>query len=1065
MKNKHKVLYFNTILILLLFLVGFSPQIRGPIFNAYATGTTNSNTMDTSTFNSTISGYLGHENGTLKGENIQSINNDVNKALGRLKYYVDRIAGGAAVAANALVVLAIAYTGFKFIQTSRENKGSIGQFLKNKKEIANLLLAASFIFFIPNITKGIDDLIINGVFYNQDVTVNNTALSDIMTVPSSMMKDEIKKHATEATEQESLLNSDKYKDDDINASSIIKTMIEGVINIIAHIIYKPLKIFVTSLGMYSFYPMSFDPGMYTKEISTAIGKTLQDSLFEESIAADLGTVVDVINVLYYVVKKFCMTGITLICYYFGIKVLMGLDSTEVSTFLKGLFKGMFGMLLAPHLIEFMLDVDGLISTAILSVIGSVTPGMGILNLLAPTNEVAQSGTTLIFGLAMIVVVVLMAKTFFIRKVEIMFYYMFSPIIFFKYMMSPNKSTIKPWFAQLSSAIFITTCYAPIFAIVQLFMRYGSDVSIVLIIAILWFGHTVAEGIVASFAGGSLTAKKASQGFNSVKTAIPAAAMGAATGMALLGTGGVKAVKKTYSSIKENGFKNTVKDFALSGKDKFIDGVGNMKGIAVNTIGAKWYESINKLQDNSLAGKAAKAEIRREQAWAKVKRFEDDMDARKTRKKNESLRAGGTRPDGDVIIDLKRENYLMDKYGRDIGIAVAKDVRRLEQEEESIKDKHKEYGEKLSDFEDITKDETKFKADHPGLGDNEINLIKNTVILQNENEVLIAGIKQDFESGNMEGVVDKMAKLKANEDAIALSIPNIQKIEETFNANTKAQKAYELFKNDLNNDEEYINSKIAIDEKQNIVNNANISLKSYINTDSAAVSESEKVLATAQINWDAAKIKLKNAEKQLTTIENTKFDSKVHSNITEDEFNKNREASIATQNKEIEKLSKLEANYKAQYDSAKNVNKNATETYNDKIKELQGKVVTATQELESLKQEHQDKHGEKESKLATLQDTAKKCANDYNKAVLNAPTVEKVIKYQEEKEVENKNDYRETALGKALDPNVTKIEKPNDFNKVLGDFYTKRQEAVLQTQNPIEFMRRTGAFDPENHNHE
>ena len=90
------------------------------------------------------------------------------------------------------------------------------------------------------------------------------------------------------------------------------------------------------------------------------------------IAGGLGNFTHIINILYFIFKKLAMLCLEVICYYFGIMHLLNQETEDVQQFLTRVAQGVIGMLLFPYFLEFLLDVDGVISMSILRLAGDTT---------------------------------------------------------------------------------------------------------------------------------------------------------------------------------------------------------------------------------------------------------------------------------------------------------------------------------------------------------------------------------------------------------------------------------------------------------------------------------------------------------------------------------------------------------------------------------------------------------------------------------------------------------------------------------------------------------------------
>lgn len=653
---KNKFLYLNCLLLLFLCLIGFSPQdnVRGaPLMVAHASQIVDTDgtlsTIDGDSFDNQLDSYLegfdSKENDVDMGANIKNSVKTISTKLSSISKQLQTIA-------FALSITIITLFGFKFMMTSN---GSITQFLRSRQDMANALICVVFITAIPYFARGVLELKLPSSMTG--VNSDNQNIGDIMITPTSDTAKYILENSAnfKAADTNTLVMTPPKEEASSLWTGLVQKAIELVLVLITSVCYIPLAFVTTLLGYIGFYPVSFDIAMYSNDVAdvlTNVSPSVLSGDFLKLISIDglsdvaksmipalatgLERLTNVVNLLYYVIKKFCMLGIELICYYYGILHLLGKDTSSLVQFFKRFFAGLVGMLLAPHLIEFMLDMDSVLATSILSITGSTIPGFSLMNILPSVEAVQGSFVNLAFGLVVATLVLMLAKSFFIRRVEITLYYLVSPVIFLRHMVKADAQAVKRWFGPISSAIFLTTIYAPVFLIINIFIMLGGGtegglttyVYYMLIVGILLAGKPIISGIIAIFSGVSLSAANAAYRFNkglSLDNIADASKIGfktvsKSTSVASkIGVGGVGAA--ISGAVMASRFKNSVvnnsniKNKSSIKENAFELGKGIGKTVASGASNAiarpfkkaeqKYWEKYAHQEENSFATKNAK----------------------------------------------------------------------------------------------------------------------------------------------------------------------------------------------------------------------------------------------------------------------------------------------------------------------------------------------------------------------------------------------------------------------------------------------------------------------------
>lgn len=661
MKNKY-LLYINCLLLCLLFLIGFSPQNNRYFTNTVYAETTIAprvtdsalDNLDTSGLSSTL------DNLELIKDNTTGMKDNILDSVELISTVLSSISTGMSGFALALSVVVIARIGFKIMNSGQ---GDIFQFIKQKKDVSNAIVCILFILIIPTVVKSILNFKPPAFLMNE---VNSSfsegdSITNILATPSSGLVEYLKENApsdssgssgtssaSNETSEEGVFGS--ISDEPDGLSGLFKKIYEIVLKLFANITYAPLLLITSLLGSIGFYPMSLDPLMYDDTIQNIINEYLKVSSggviafgvdgVISSVGKGLLQLTNVLNVLYFICKNFCMLCLEVVCYYFGIMHLMNQETDSVQGFLTRLSQGVIGMFIFPYFLEFLLDIDGVISMSISRLTGAVVPGFSILTMLPSVNESAKGFTILVLSCFLAVMVLMLAKSFFIRRIEISLFYVVSPVVFLKHMMKSSDSSVKKMLDKILSAVFLTTLYSPLFVILLTMINLGQDgdtnlVYFIMILGILWCGKDVINSIIGMFSGSSTAAGSAvsqlNKGIDLSKNATRftggLAAYGAVKGAMKGGqyikdSGGVKGALKnagnkaldTYSRAAnyadKNGFlKSTGKALGELGKGGLSaakSGSSYAKNIAENKFWEKYEGASKKYDKYTPSGASLKA---------------------------------------------------------------------------------------------------------------------------------------------------------------------------------------------------------------------------------------------------------------------------------------------------------------------------------------------------------------------------------------------------------------------------------------------------------------------------
>lgn len=619
---KKKFLYINLLILLFLSIVNFSPQGSSTLLPVvYAEeiesvlGTTNKdgtfvNGVSGDGFGTQLGDYLnGGTSGTQQDK--EKMKNNMLSSVALISKTLASLTKTISGFALMLSVVIVAIIGFKVINSGQ---GNVLQFIKQKKEISNAIICILFILVIPYLVRTVLEFKPpSSLMTNMNSNVNGSVnLGDITTNPKSGLAEYIKKDVaadiSSSTDKGFSLPDVGINEGDNVFTGLLKIVRGIILSIISSIIYAPLLLITSVLGSIGFYPVSLDPAMYmTGDGSVPAVIEAFFSLNSKSAVIDLGSNITstvagglsnltfALNVLYFVIKKFVMLCLELVCYYYGIMHLLNKDTSDVGKFLTRLAQGVIGMVLFPYMIEFMLDLDGLIAISIMRLTGISIPGFGILGLLPTVSDTLLGFTNLILAIIMAALVLSIAKAFFIRRIEISLLYVSSPAFFLKHMMSSKDDSVQKLFKRMSSSIFLTTTYAPLFAIISLLTSMGSSIDgefgqmtyYLLIIGILWMGKGVISNIVSEFAGQSMAAGTARNQLESgISSAPKKALMGAALagGAVIAGKTGANKLGSLYKSTTNGTLKNAIPNTLNKFKDGFVEN-GKLDG--KKSLGTAW----------------------------------------------------------------------------------------------------------------------------------------------------------------------------------------------------------------------------------------------------------------------------------------------------------------------------------------------------------------------------------------------------------------------------------------------------------------------------------------------
>ena len=604
---KNKFLYLNSILLLFLFLVGFSPQANTMLFNpvyaapADASGNTESSTstpssISASDFNSQLSSVIEG------GAGSDALIGDISESITLMSNNLSNISNGIGGFALALSVAVIGVIGFKIMNSG---KGNVFELIKQKKELSNAIICIIFITAIPYFVKEISNFQIpKELLSDIDSSYSgNSTIGDLKASTKSGLANYITENKDNLIPEKEQNFNNTLKEIVENLKSfkgIAKMLYDALIGLLACIIYAPIAYIAGFLGKIGFYPVSLDIAMYQEPIYDVFSQYLSNAAPAtvasaangklSTVASGLGSLTVVLNLLYYIAKKFASLALEFVCYYYGVMHLLNKDTDDVGKFLVRLAQGLIGMTLFPYLLEFLLDLDGILAMSILRLTGDALPGFALLAMLPPMATVNTGFTVLVLGCCLGLLVCAMAKSFFVRRIEISLLYVTSPIFFLKHIMVAKDPSVGRLIKKITSAVFLTTVYAPVFAIISLMIKLGTDTNVasevgmvyfMIIIGLLWMGKDVVQSIVQIFAGDSVAASDAARRFAKAQTAPADAAKTVAKTAAIAGAYGLtKSAVSGVANISEHGVGGALAKGFDNFKSQFKNTDGNVTGKSI-----------------------------------------------------------------------------------------------------------------------------------------------------------------------------------------------------------------------------------------------------------------------------------------------------------------------------------------------------------------------------------------------------------------------------------------------------------------------------------------------------
>lgn len=720
---KLKKTYFTIFLFSLLLLVGFSPPYSNDGINInFINNTAYADTLNDEQFSNAVKAYIQANSLTIANNEaaLNTLTKNLDNSIGVLNKYLDSIFKAAELSMAALSVFAIAWIGFEYMT---KGSGSLITYVKGREKLSNAFLAIVFVFTIPlfidavnnlTVTKIVTDAATNSHIY--ELSESGTKMADYFVTPSSSVKSMILNYASETSAEE---DSSLFGEAEMKPKNGILKTIYTILMFILQLIYTPFHFLITLFGLIGFYPMSFDPAIYGEQYIHNIipkfnlldvgtvdiagmtffeGAGIGDDL-SEAISSAVGNafsiVIVVINLITGIIKKFCMIAIKGACYYYGFKVLTGLETTKVKDFLMRLLQGVLGMFAAPLIMQTLLDIDAMISTSILSLAGKSIPGVGMMNLILSPQEATANIINFVFAVGMLIVMFFITQAFLFRRLELIMYYLLAPPVFLKHIFQPQSKIVSHWFKTVASAAFVTTTYSPLFVLVQFLIIFGLSASgggagtfinQVIYYIIIWFIIFKGQNIVLLavdllFGGRSISdtmmRKKTQTGLAYAQN--PMSTVGSVVGTGIGATHG--ALKSIQDAVKTEG--GGIKGFR---KAALSAGMQGAFGSALNA-GLKGFDNAssnvraNSWYAQNIAMRNQMNDIKSTHGLGKYNKYYGELDGQQAHLKAEKDKINRAKRDNEItknaIASVKENNNNGKGYETkaDRNTAIAEEIRK------------------------------------------------------------------------------------------------------------------------------------------------------------------------------------------------------------------------------------------------------------------------------------------------------------------------------------------------------------------------------------------------------
>lgn len=444
----------------------------------------------------------------------KTYNKNVPLAYKVIQNNLDAISNGLKGVATAFSVVVIALIGFKIIKCGQ---GDITNLIKEKQDLKNAIASILFLTLIPFLVTSIKNfkmpqelwISIDNTYSaettidNLNTTIKNNFIIDFYQNKLKKLESYSYEENLKEEDKEDFINNNKDLISGASADGLSTNITSALRNIFVDLIYNPtrqLTYYTTSL---SYLPISFNNNFYESDTyDNVIYKTTKSDVAKESTAyARAGwlkankAVTLIFNFLY----KISFMFLECICYYNGLMFLFNKNALiDIKMFLKKLLISLAGLLLFPSFLDFLLSLDTILSTALVSISGNLSPGTTILEFIPGVSLAEKSWLYFILGIAIMVILILFSLIFLQRRAVIVLLYIAAPILFVGYLIKKDTYGFKNIVNMLLFNIFLNTLLSPVLFIIGILIRLiGTDlmlsiINLFIIISLLLYIKKVAK---------------------------------------------------------------------------------------------------------------------------------------------------------------------------------------------------------------------------------------------------------------------------------------------------------------------------------------------------------------------------------------------------------------------------------------------------------------------------------------------------------------------------------------------------------------------------------------------
>lgn len=435
-----------------------------------------------------------------KTNTIDNFNKKLEPTILILSSTVDMISSSLLAVAIAFSVVSIAKIGFSIMQKS---SSSIDAINLAKEEFKDKLSVLIFILIIPSLVTGIKTLTLpSEVGLYIDSSYNNSTLTELNTVPNTTFLTSFYKDRLNAVEKVELEKNKENEEDiellDDNSSGVQKKINVFIRSLVVNSVYNSAKNITYSITNLGYFPMTFNQNFYNYNTYDEVirAATNSDTAVESTkvVRTQLGTFNFIILMVYGLLYRIFFIFIEVICYLKSIKILVGKNEEDTTAFIKRLFTTVILFIMFPLILEFLLNLDIVISTSVSSLLGNISSSSAILSII-PDSELAKTSFVVIaFGLIAIAIIFILSLLFFSRRIFITITFIASPILFLQYLYNPKNPALESFMKKFLNMIFLNIILSPIMIMTSMFIMLMGKNLLSALITIIFVTATIIYGI-------------------------------------------------------------------------------------------------------------------------------------------------------------------------------------------------------------------------------------------------------------------------------------------------------------------------------------------------------------------------------------------------------------------------------------------------------------------------------------------------------------------------------------------------------------------------------------------